>query len=504
MSSSHGQSCRLRASNKLNATCKTIQTLAAHLLVFVQGLVLTPIVIKVSGPETYGAFILLMSYMGIMFGMSSMGVGISAKRWLPSTKNLAERANKFYPQVWFQTLSVGFLGCVSAIVYVNLKTELQWQFGGFSAWIVPFYLLSYTAYSQSTDYFRYTHRLRLFNIATVAQPYLFVGLALGYYWITDVLNAGSLIAAITIASATIGSLMFLQIRREIGVHFQLFKRQDLPKEIRLGFPMVLAYLVDVILSGGDRYIIAAMLSVRDVGLYVPAYTLGSLAMVLPKVFGVVLPPLISLRVDANDDAGAKKLLDNVTHIFLMVSIPYVVGALVLGKEVLRLYANDEVAEVVWPVISIVAIASIFYGLMLIKANILFVRLKTEILFYVNLISAVLTILLNIVLIHLFGNVIVAAIVTLASYLLSYLLLSQKLKGDPIDISIDKVGLLRILLCTAGMALAMISVLSLSEFHGGAAVGLGLLVGCVTYLALMFLQPANRTGFAQLVQVVTAR
>jgi len=48
----------------LSASRKTVQTLGGHLLVFIQGLVLTPVVIKVSGPETYGAYILLMAYLG--------------------------------------------------------------------------------------------------------------------------------------------------------------------------------------------------------------------------------------------------------------------------------------------------------------------------------------------------------------------------------------------------------------------------------------------------------
>lgn len=465
---------------------------------------LTPIIIKVSGPETYGAYILLLSYMGIMFGISSMGVGISAKRWLPSTENIVERANKFYPQFWFQILSISMLGCVSAIFYVNLETASQWKFVGFSAWIVPVYLVTYTIYSQGTDYYRYTHRVGIFNVATVAQPYLFVSIALGFYWATDVLNAGSLIASLAISCAIIGSLMFLRIHWEIGIQFQLFKRKNLAKEIRLGFPLVLAYLVDVLLSGGDRYIIAVMLSVRDVGLYTPAYTLGSLAMVLPKVFGVVLPPLISQCVDAGDEAGAKKLSDHVAHIFLLVSIPYVVGALLLGKEVLRLYANDEVAEAAWPVTAIVAIASIFYGLMLIKANILFVRLKTNALFYINIISVVLNILLNIVLIYLFGNVLAAAIATLASYLLSYQLLSKKILGDPINPSINMSGLFRLLICAAGMALAMVLVSEMFVLNRMAEIGVLILVGCTTYLALIFAQPANRVGFMQLVQAVRSR
>lgn len=486
--------------SRLSAAHKTSLVLIGQLLVFAQGLVLTPVVIKVSGPETYGAYILLLSYISIMFGISSLGVGISAKRWLPSAEPV-DRADRFYPQCWFQMLSVTLLGCVSAIVYENLDLPPQWKFSGFSGWIVPLYLLAYTAYSQGADYFRYTHRVGIFNAATVVQPYLFISLAFGIYWTTTALNAGSLIASLTIASALTGSLLFFGIYREIGIQVQGFKRQEFSKEIRLGFPLVLAYLVDVVLSGGDRYIIAAMLSVKDVGLYSPAYMIGSLAMVLPKVFGVVLPPLISQLIDRADAVAAKSLSDNAVRIFLAVSIPYVVGAAIIGQEVLRLYANDEVAEAAWPVIPIVATASTFYGLMLIRVNILFVRLKISSLLRINLICAVLNMAINIVLIYLFNSIVVAAIATLTTYLLSYQLLGKQLKGDAIDLSIDIGDLVRVLACSLGMAFTMVLATELSSLKGATAVGLNLIIGSAAYLALMLAQPSIRARIVQLAKSV---
>jgi O-antigen/teichoic acid export membrane protein len=486
--------------SRLSAAHNTSLVLIGQLLVFAQGLVLTPVVIKVSSPETYGAYILLLSYVSIMFGISSMGVGISAKRWLPSAERV-DRAERFYPQCWFQMISVTLLGGVSAFVYQNLDFPSQWKFTGFSGWIVPLYLLAYTAYSQGADYFRYTHRVVIFNVATVVQPYLFISLALGTYWTTTVLNAGSLMAALTIASALTGILLFIRIYREIGIKFQGFKRQELSKEIRLGFPLVLAYLVDVILSVGDRYIIAAMLSVKDVGLYSPAYLIGSLAMVLPKVFGIVLPPLISQLIDKGDAVAAKNLSDNAVRIFLAVSIPYVVGAAIIGQEVLRLYANDEVAEAAWPVIPIAATASIFYGLMLIRTNIVFVRLKTSSLFHINLICAVVNIVLNIVLIHLFEHIIVAAFATLTTYLLCFQLLGRQLKGDPINPSINVGEIARILACSLGVAFAMVLVTSIPNLNGATAVGLSIIVGGATYLALIFVQPSNRAAIVQMAKSV---
>lgn len=483
---------------------KTLHTLAAHLLVFLQGLVLTPIVIKAAGPDIFGAYVLLISYLGIVFGISSMGVGVSAKRWLPGISDPAERAALFYPQFWFQILSALFLGACSVAAYAVLSDSLHSQFHGFSVWLLPAYLFSYTLYSQTSDYFRYTHRVGIYNVLGVAQAYLFVFLAIGQFWIARVLDAGSLVLSLVLSSSLVGGLLFFLIFREIGFRLILPELNGLGKEIRLGVPLVLAFLVDVILASGDRYIISLMLSVRDVGIYAPAYTLGSLVMVLPKVFGVVLPPLIAQRIDAGDVLGAKRLLTGASKVFLLVSIPYAVGAAILGKEVLRLYANDEVAEAAWPVISIVAIASTFYGLILIRANMLFVRLKTGALFQINLVSVGLNIVLNIVLIKLFGNVIVAAIATLASYLFSYLLLDRKLKGEAADLSIDMQWLMRTFLCSAGMALILALLASMLDLHGWFSVAFGVLAGSAAYAVLILMQRSNRAELAQLAQSVGKR
>jgi len=247
-----------------------------------------------------------------------------------------------------------------------------------------------------------------------------------------------------------------------------------------------------------------MLSIRDVGIYAPAYTLGALVMVLPSVFGVVLPPLISKRIDVGDDAGAKRLSESAARIFLMVSIPYVVGAAFLGKLVLTLYATSEVAEASWPVISIIAISSIFYGLIRIKSNILFVRLNTGVLFKINLISIILNITLNIVLLEIFRNVIFSAVAALASYLFSYLFLSQKVAGDPVDFELDSKWLFRVLLCSIGMSLVLFLLTDLLAFPALATVGIGVLIGGSTYTILIFMQSTTRDEFMMLANAMRTR
>lgn len=464
---------------------------------FGQGLLITPIIISITGPEIFGTYVLLVTYLGVVIGVSSFGVGVIAKRRLPSTTNANERAKKFYPQFRFQMISIWALGLTSTLGYVCIIELGHSGLPNFPIWMLIAYLTAYTLYSQAADYFRYTHRIGVFNAATVAQPYLFIVLTYTAYKSTDTLNIKILLGSLIASCLFIAALLIIKIIREIGIQSPRLVKKHISNEIKIGLPLVLAYLVDVSLASGDRFIIAAILSTHDVGVYVPAYALGSLVLVIPKVLGVILPPLISRKVDSGDTEGARQLLEQAIKIFLWVSIPYAMGAAVLGKEILTLYAGAEVSAVAWMVVPTVALASLFYGLILIKSNILYVRMETSKLFKINLISAVINIGLNIALLNLFGNVVLAAVATLVSYCFSYLILSKALRSDEINALIDFGWIIKIVLSACGM----VSVLLLSKVFttddGVAVVLISLIVGLGSYSLFSVLHPQNRKEIVEL-------
>lgn len=475
-----------RPSPYMSTVSRTAQVFGSHLLVFIQGLILTPIVLKVAGPEVYGAYLLVLSYLGIMFGVSSLGVGATSRRILPGCEAVEDRIRLFFPPFTFHLLVVSGVAMFSMLAF-----ELGHAFGvlsisGFSSWMIPAYLVFYVLYSQTTDYFRFTHRLGIFNAATIAQPYLFIGIALTIYSLTDALNPGTLILSATIAFSMVAIPQLFLLHKEIGLGFQLPRWEELRAEIRIGFPLILSYFVDVILAGGDRYIIAVMLSVRYVGFYAPAYTIGSLALVLPKVFGVVLLPLLSQRVDAGDVAGARRLIAGATRVFLLVSVPFVVGAWVLGEAVLRIYATDEIAREAWPVIPLVALGMIFYGLVLINTNLLFVRLRTGEMFCIYSGLAVLNIVLNIVLLKFFAHVAVAAIATLLGYLISYVWLMRRLRDDELAFPIDHVWLARLLVAACVMGGSVFFVKTIFHLTGVSELAAGMATGIAVFTVMVYL------------------
>ena len=79
--------------------------IAGNILVYAKGIILLPILIKNIGASPYGGYVLLMTGMGFISGVSTLGVGFRFKRFMPSTEGTIEKRNLFYPQFFFQLIS---------------------------------------------------------------------------------------------------------------------------------------------------------------------------------------------------------------------------------------------------------------------------------------------------------------------------------------------------------------------------------------------------------------
>jgi O-antigen/teichoic acid export membrane protein len=168
---------------------------------------------------------------------------------------------------------------------------------------------------------------------------------------------------------------------------------------------------------------------------------------------------------------------------------------------LALYTTQDVADAAWPVIPVIAAASCVYGLFLIKANIAFIRLRTDLLFRVNSASVIVSLCLNVVLLLLFPHVTMAAVAALVAYTVSYVWLSKSLAHELASFSIDTVWLARIVLATAGMLVALVVARSQLEHPGGIATLAQVVGGAIVYAALMLVQSPVRSELALLVRAL---
>ena len=173
------------------------------------------------------------------------------------------------------------------------------------------------------------------------------------------------------------------------------------------------------------------MTVRDVGFYAPAYSIGVLIMIVPKVLGVVLPPVVSKLIDAGKENDADRILQQSMRFFLFLSIPFCIGAMLLGQPIVSIYTTKEIAAASWKVVPIVALGSIFLGLSIIASTRLLVGLQTAALFRVSFVTAFLNVVLNILLIKTFQDIVWAAAASALCYLVGLLLIVRHLVSQKI-------------------------------------------------------------------------
>lgn len=401
-------------------------TMASQLILYGQGLIVMPIVIKLSGAATYGAYVLVGSMLTTAYGLSSLGVGYNFRRKLASTHEAPGRRSLFEPQFSFQLLNLAWISTLIVAGGTALQRIMFGQHAYLAPWIAPVWLAAYFAFSQAGDYFRYSMRFVHFNLIGLYPTLFVVGVSI-FAAATKAISLDALMLLQVGCYALVAAPLFYAMVREMGgIRLRLpFRR--IADDVSVGYPLTLEFIVDLIFSAGDRYLILAFLTISDVGYYQPAYQLGALAIFFPRMAGVVLPAALSRLVDVNAGQEARQIVTNFVRLYLMLALPFAVGAFMVGPSFVAFLTSPAVAEPARWVCGLIAAATIFNGLSLIGFQITFVLGKNKTLLLSNMYGAALNLALNAILLMIFRNLTIPALVSLVTYIASYLYLSWKLR-----------------------------------------------------------------------------
>lgn len=394
---------------------QTVFSTITQALIYVSGILLTPLLFKISGPGVYGEYALLLSLAGFLFGTSTMGVGFAARRYLPSATTNAQRIALFYPQFWGNLLivvGVGalILGVGGLLSRFELAHSYQYLF-------LSSYLLAQVLYSQGADYLRSTHRVYAFNCVTVAQPYLYIAAVLCQFAILGRIDLTVLLWTQVASLLLISIYGLVRVTTEMPVSFVLPTFRQARSDLVLGGPLVLSYIMDVLLAFSDRYVIGLLIGFEGVGFYAVAYTLGSVPLFLAKALTVALPVRLARLIDGGNPEAAQRIVADTLRLYLFIAIPYVVGTIVLGPRIMALYASDAAAAEAIITLPVIALATVLYGIFLVFTAICIVELRSADIFRANAAAAVINLILNLVVMYFVRDIAVAAFTTLAAYAL---------------------------------------------------------------------------------------
>lgn len=414
-----------------------------NVLNYMKSIILMPLLIKTVGVTIYGGFVLFVSLLGIVIGVSSLGAGFRAQRFLPSTVDRTARHALFFPQFYFQFASILCLSLILILLCIPIDKYIFKGAVSYHILVIPVYLVCIFLFAQSTNYFRYTSRILYMTVGGILFAFLDIAFILAYFYLVGYLSINILVLSQALSGLIIAAPCLWLIYKEIGIRPSFYKNiRDLISDIKIGFPLVVNYLIDFVLAGSDRYLIAFYMTVSAVGYYNPGYTLGSLILFIPKAMGGAMPQLLARAVDSNSDDEGKRMLNYAIKFFLLAAIPFIFGCIVLSRPILTLLANEEVARNAYLVTPVVALGALFYGLNQILSNVLFVRFKTDKLAKMNFFASFISVTLNFILIYFFRNIIVAAITSLVSFFMAFIYISGVVRRDGWHIDFQPVTIVK--------------------------------------------------------------
>lgn len=432
---------------------------AGQILTNLKGIILLPIIIKFMGVTTYGNYTLLITGIMFLLGISSFGVGFKFKRFAPSSPRNTLRT-LFYSIINFNILTIAFLSIVIFIFNESIINILFKQNIDYSITLVILILFAGMLNSKFNDYYRYTHRMKIFSISTFSVQFIFIIIALILIFFFNWKDINTLLIAHLLGMIIVLVLVVPEVLKEIGISINVFNKIDLRDEIKFGLPMVLNNIVDFILNASDRYLIAIFLTATDVGYYNPAYILGSFIVIIPKIIAVALPPLLAKVEDENDKKTFNNLVQYSFKSFLFIAIPFLGGSIIYGKVLLRFISTDSIADTSYLIVPIVTLGTLFYGVSILYGEVLFAKLKTTLLFKINSLAAIVNIVLNIFLLYFIRNIMIAAVTTLISYLTAFIYLNRNVNKLGAKIKLGTGFISKIIVSTVAMCLITILLLTI--------------------------------------------
>jgi O-antigen/teichoic acid export membrane protein len=392
-----------------------------------KGIILIPVLIKILDISTYGAYVLITTLGGFIVGISMLGISFKMTRFLPSSETIKDIHNNYYIPFYFHIFSIFIVSIILYFLWDIIIEPLSKDNIELLYTVFVLYLFSNVIYRYIPNYFRYTHRVGIFSISEIIKPYSEILIILFLAYTLNVnLSLDNLLMISVFVLMIISLPLLYKIIREINISIPKYSIDEFKGDFKLGFPLTLAYLVDVILAASDKFVIGYLLSATAVGYYAPAYAIGSLIVLVPKALGVALPQMMAKYKDSNNENEYFNLVNIAIVIHIILSVPFIIGSYFYSKEILELFTNKEIAEKGYLILSIVALSMFFYGINLIINMYLAIELKTKTIFRVNSGIAIFNLVANIVLISIYQDIIYAAYTTLISYIISNIFLIRYL------------------------------------------------------------------------------
>lgn len=388
-------------------------------LVTIAGLISFPILTRLLDVGEYGLLSLISGTLGLITAFGKGGLQFSIVRFYSDIKAGRESwdLTSLFSTVVYSMTAIGLFVTLIWLGIVFLTPDDIWGDGklkslfAYTSILVVVQVLT-SAFSGILQAQQRSATLSIFQVVkrysvllAVVVTLLFISNSLfGLYTAT--------IAAQCVAVFILGR----HVLKDVRLRLERISPDLLRQMLLYGLPLLGSEFSAVLLGLGDRYLINWMMGPESLGAYAAAFNLCRYVKTILIVALVKAIRPIYLRIWAEKgEAATKDFLERTLYFYLMVSIPVIAGISLVGPDLLSVLASEKYASGA-AIIPYVIAGMMAFGTVSVLGAGLHIKKQGFIVMALTLISAASNIVLNLILIPIFGLQ-GAAIATLISYTL---------------------------------------------------------------------------------------
>lgn len=389
------------ASNTLFLTIGSFSSKALSFL-------LVPLYTAILTTEEYGTYDLIITTVTLLTPFLTLVIAEGVMRFCLDTNKYDSR----------HILSIGLfvVGIGSVLftaffpVFRNIETLSQYYL-----WIWVFFIAS-NVHLILTQYLKGINRIKLYTSCGVLSTFLTLILNILFLVVFDWRITGYMLSYV-LAHVCVSIFIMVKIRIwNLLVNPFKISRQTYKEILRYTIPMVPNSMSWWVNNSSDKYIITWLLSTSALGIYSVAYKIPSLLTVFTGIF------TSAFQISAVEDFGSeksKKFFENMYVMFASLNVSIAVVLIVLAKPLAFVLFQKEFFRA-WEATTVLLFAYLFNFLAGILGTVYTSAKKTSFIFTSTIVGAVVNIILNVILIRIWG-IIGAAVATLLSYMCVWML-----------------------------------------------------------------------------------
>lgn len=346
---------------------------------------------RMMGPEDYGSYIMLVSYVGLVNVFVYQWLKASLLRFYNSKEYDSKHVGAFIFKVYCLTT---LLILVSSYILASCVPSLSQYIK-----IGVLLLIGQSFFDLNLELHRAQSNSGVYGFVNFSKSvivlifgYAFLYLGFDYTYTLFVMSAALLVP--TLPALVRFWLPLLRIKgRKIGGSMVLY-----------GGPLAATFAMAYVVSFTDRFMLAQMQGPTQVGYYVASYALVFQILTLFfSTLNLAVYPFLIQKYEENKDLSI--VSQEVFKLIILVNMPVLFCFVFFGSELSQLFFDDEFEISGMRLLPIMALSAFFSGLKCFYFDLSYQLSKnTKYQFYFLCFSGLLNIALNYLLIPIYGNV----------------------------------------------------------------------------------------------------